>query len=97
MRAAIPESAYIVALEVGGRRLSTEGLAEFLSKRLMEGRDLALLIGGPEGIEPELSQSAHFKWSLSDLTLPHALARVVLAEAIYRAHSVLKGHPYHRA
>jgi len=97
MRQAIPRGAYVVALEVNGKHLTSEGLADFLEKRQMESGELVFLIGGPEGIEPELSQAAHMRWSLSTLTLPHALVRVVLAEALYRAVSISKGHPYHRA
>lgn len=97
MSQAIPKGAYLVALEVRGQALTSEGLADFLSKRARDGRDVCFLIGGPEGIAPAISQSAHFQLSLSALTLPHAMARVVLAEALYRANSLLSGHPYHRA
>jgi 23S rRNA (pseudouridine1915-N3)-methyltransferase len=61
-----------------------------------EGRDVALLVGGPEGLEPGMSAAADERWSLSPLTLPHPLVRIVLAEQLYRAWSILKGHPYHR-
>ena len=63
---------------------------------MQEGRDVALLIGGPDGFAPRCWRAADFKWSLSQLTFPHALVRVVLAEQLYRAHSVLANHPYHR-
>jgi 23S rRNA (pseudouridine1915-N3)-methyltransferase len=97
MLAAIPQGAYVVALQVGGKNLSSEQLAQFLQQRARDGRDVVFCIGGPEGIAPEVDAKADFRWSLSALTLPHALARVVLAEALYRAVTIIKGHPYHRA
>lgn len=97
MLAAIPQGAYVVAMQVGGRSLSSEQLAQFLQTRARDGRDVVFCIGGPEGLAPEVDARAEFKWSLSGLTLPHALARVVLAEALYRAVTIIKGHPYHRA
>lgn len=97
MLAAIPSGAYVVAMQVGGRNLSSEQLAQFLQARAQEGRDIVFCIGGPEGLAPEVDARADFKWSLSALTLPHALARVVLSEALYRAVTIIKGHPYHRA
>jgi 23S rRNA (pseudouridine1915-N3)-methyltransferase len=97
MVAAIPSGAYVVAMQVGGRNFSSEQLAQFLQARAQEGRDVVFCIGGPEGLAAEVDGRADFKWSLSGLTLPHALARVVLAEALYRAVTIIKGHPYHRA
>ena len=97
MRAALPGSAHIVALQVTGKAMSSEQLAKFLEARARDGRDLAFLIGGPDGIAPELDAHAQTRWSLSALTLPHGLARVMVAEALYRAVSIVKGHPYHRA
>lgn len=97
MLAAMPSSAYVVALQVTGRALTSEQLAAFLQSRANDGRDVVFCIGGPEGLAPAVDARADFKWSLSTLTLPHALARVVIAEALYRAVSILKGHPYHRA
>jgi 23S rRNA (pseudouridine1915-N3)-methyltransferase len=97
MLAALPQGAYVVAMQVGGRNLSSEQLAQFLQARARDGRDVVFCIGGPEGLAPEVDGRADFKWSLSALTLPHALARVVLAEALYRAVTIIKGHPYHRA
>jgi 23S rRNA (pseudouridine1915-N3)-methyltransferase len=88
---------YVVALQVTGKALSTEQLAKFLEARSHEGRDVAFCIGGPEGLAPEIDARATLRWSLSPLTLPHGLARVVVAEALYRAVSVIKGLPYHRA
>ncbi|MFL6618985.1 MAG: 23S rRNA (pseudouridine(1915)-N(3))-methyltransferase RlmH [Povalibacter sp.] len=96
MTAALPSRAFIVALQVKGKSLSSEQLAEFLEARARDGRDLAFLIGGPDGIAPELDAKADLRWSLSALTLPHALARVMVAEALYRAVTIVKGHPYHR-
>lgn len=94
---AIPRDAQVVALEVRGRGLSTEDLARQLNLWLHDGRDLALLVGGPEGLAPGCLERAGFKWSLSPLTLPHGLVRVVVAEQLYRAWSLLHNHPYHRA
>ena len=79
-----------------GRELTTRELATWLAERMQGGRDLAFLIGGPDGLDTALLARADFSWSLSRLTLPHALARVVLAEQLYRAHALLQGHPYHR-
>lgn len=97
MLAALPASSHVVALQVTGRSLSSEQLAKFLEARARDGRDLAFLIGGPDGIAPEVDAKAETRWSLSALTLPHGLARVMVAEALYRAVSIIKGHPYHRA
>lgn len=88
---------YVVALEITARTLSTAQLAKWLAARLADGRDITLLIGGPDGLDPTCLQRADFSWSLSSLTFPHGLVRVVVAEQLYRAHSLLKGHPYHRA
>lgn len=97
MMAALPTNAYVVALQVQGRALTSEQLAKFLEARARDGRDVAFCIGGPDGLPPEIDARADFRWSLSALTLPHALARVVVAEALYRAVMIVKGHPYHRA
>lgn len=97
MEAAIPASAYVVAMQVQGRPLTSEQLARFLADRAREGRDVAFCIGGPDGLAPQIDERANMRWSLSALTLPHALARVVIAEALYRAVTIIKGHPYHRA
>ena len=87
---------FVVNLDEHGRELATRELAAWLSERMQAGRDLAFVIGGPDGLGPELRARADFTWSLSQLTLPHALVRVVLAEQLYRAHALLRGHPYHR-
>jgi 23S rRNA (pseudouridine1915-N3)-methyltransferase len=97
MRAAIGAGDYRVALEVEGRAMTTPQLAKWLAARMAGGRDLALLVGGPDGLDPGLSKQADFRWSLSPLTWPHGLVRVMVAEQLYRAHSLLQGHPYHRA
>jgi len=97
MLAVIPPTAYVVALQVHGKAMSSEQLAQFLEARTQEGRDVAFCIGGPDGIPPEVDARASARWSLSALTLPHALARVVVAEALYRAVTIIKRHPYHRA
>ncbi len=86
----------VVALDERGRELSTRELADWLATRMGEGRDIAFLVGGPDGLDEKVLERSDFRWSLSRLTLPHALARVVLAEQLYRAHTVLSGHPYHR-
>ena len=87
---------YLVALDEHGKTLTTLELAKWLGDRRQDGRDLSFVIGGPDGLGPELLRKAKLRWSLSALTLPHAMVRVVLAEALYRAHSVLQNHPYHR-
>ncbi|QJQ94098.1 MULTISPECIES: 23S rRNA (pseudouridine(1915)-N(3))-methyltransferase RlmH [Halomonadaceae] len=87
---------WLVALEVGGHPWSTEQLTTQAESWRLEGRDVALLVGGPDGLEPSLSASADQRWSLSPLTLPHPLVRIVLAEQLYRAWTLLVGHPYHR-
>jgi 23S rRNA (pseudouridine1915-N3)-methyltransferase len=97
MLAALPPSVYVVALQVGGRAMSSEQLAKFLESRARDGRDVVFCIGGPDGLAPEVDARAELKWSLSALTLPHGLARVMVAEALYRAVTIIKNHPYHRA
>jgi 23S rRNA (pseudouridine1915-N3)-methyltransferase len=96
MRAALGARDYVVALEVQGRSMSTAELAEWLAARMAGGRDLAFLVGGPEGLDPDLASGADFRWSLSPLTWPHGLVRILVVEQLYRAHSLLQGHPYHR-
>ncbi len=86
----------MVALDERGRQMNTRELASWLSGRMTDGRDLALVIGGPDGLGAEVLTRSDQKLSLSKLTLPHPLVRVVLAEQLYRAHTVLSGHPYHR-
>jgi len=93
---AIPKACLVVALEVQGKSWSTETLSQQLDNWLHGGQDVALLIGGPEGLSDACVARADVKWSLSPLTLPHPLVRVLLSEQLYRAYSILKNHPYHR-
>lgn len=83
-------------LEVKGKMLSTEHLSDKLSMAMQDGADIALVIGGADGVSPEILQVADFKWSLSDLTLPHPLVRIIVIEQLYRAMSLINHHPYHR-
>jgi len=87
---------WVVALEERGTEMSTRELADWLGGRMREGRDLAFLIGGPDGFAAEVPARSDLSLSLSRLTLPHALVRVVLVEQLYRAMSILTHHPYHR-
>lgn len=95
--AALPKNPYVVALDVPGRQLSSEQLAQRLEHWRSQGRDLAFLIGGPEGHAAEVTAVADEKWSIGPLTLPHMLVRLVVAEQLYRAAAMLANHPYHRA
>jgi 23S rRNA (pseudouridine1915-N3)-methyltransferase len=97
MMIAIHPDEFVVALEVSGKAFSTEDLSKWLGQRLQEGQDVTLLIGGPDGLAAECRKRANLHWSLSPLTLPHALVRIVIVEQLYRALSILKGHPYHRS
>lgn len=94
---AIPLGARIIALDVEGEPFSSEALALKIKKFQQSAPHLCFIIGGPEGIAAELLALCHERWSLSKLTLPHTLARVLLLEAIYRAYTMLENHPYHRA
>lgn len=94
--AALRREEYVVSLDEAGSAFSTRELAVWLGKRMQEGRDLAFLIGGPDGHAAEVRSRSNMSLSLSRLTLPHALARVVLLEQLYRARSLLANHPYHR-
>ena len=96
IEAAIPKGARRVLLDERGARLSTAQLSQRVQAWRGEGRDVAFLVGGPDGIDAKLKAGADETLRLSDLTLPHAFARVLLAEALYRAWSLLDGHPYHR-
>jgi 23S rRNA (pseudouridine1915-N3)-methyltransferase len=87
---------FVVALDEKGDEFTTRQFASWLGARRRDGRDVAFLIGGPDGLDPDVLARANFKLSLSRLTLPHALARVLLAEQLYRAQSLLENHPYHR-
>ncbi len=95
MIAAIPKNSYPIALEVGGYSWSSTELAQQLSQWLAGGQDIALLVGSPEGLPAACLRQAKARWSLSPLTLPHPLVRVVAAEQLYRAWTILNHHPYH--
>ncbi len=86
----------VICLCVEGKRWSTRDLADRIAAWQQEGRDIALLVGGPDGLDQACLDRAEGTWSLSPLTLPHALVRVVVAEQVYRGWSILSGHPYHR-
>jgi 23S rRNA (pseudouridine1915-N3)-methyltransferase len=94
---ALPRGAFVVALDERGREMTTAELARWLDARRRDGRDLAFLIGGADGLAEETKRAAQATLRLSALTLPHGLARVLLAEQLYRAASILENHPYHRA
>lgn len=96
IEAAIPKGARIVALDERGTTLTTMALARKLQGWQLENDVVALVIGGPDGLDPAFRQAAHERIRLSDLTLPHAMVRVLLAEQLYRAWSINAGHPYHR-
>ncbi len=97
MLAALTDRQQVIALDVKGRSWSTEQLAQQLDDWMQDGRDISLLVGGPDGLAAACLQRAGLTWSLSALTLPHPLVRVLLAEQLYRAWSLNAGHPYHRA
>lgn len=94
--AAIAKGEQVIVLDVKGKAWSTEQLAENLAAWKMSGDNFCLLIGGPDGLSPAILQMASIKWSLSPLTLPHPLVRILLIEQLYRACSILQNHPYHK-
>lgn len=96
MRTAIPSNARLIALDKGGETFSSEALASKLQHVQHVSSHVCFLIGGPEGLAEALLAQSHERWSLSTLTLPHALARIVLLETLYRAWSILHNHPYHK-
>ena len=96
IEAAIPKGARVVALDERGTPLTTQALAAKLKAWQLDGDPVALVIGGPDGLEPAFRNAAHERIRLSDLTLPHAMVRVLLAEQLYRAWSINANHPYHR-
>ena len=96
IEAAIPRGCRIVALDERGTQLTTVALAGKLKHWQLEADDVALVIGGPDGLDPAFKQAAHERIRLSDLTLPHAMVRVLLVEQLYRAWSINANHPYHR-
>lgn len=93
---AVTPGQYVVALDVKGKSLSTDAMAERMRQVMEDGRDMALLVGGPDGLSRDCLEKADAVWSLSALTMPHTIVRIVVAEQVYRAWSVLAGHPYHR-
>ena len=93
---AVPDGARIVALDERGVAWTTSALADRIERWMPEGRALALLVGGADGLAPGCIAAAEHRWSLSPLTLPHGLVRIVVAEQIYRAWTILRRHPYHR-
>ncbi len=95
--AAIPANAYVIAMEVKAKIWSTETLSEKMQDWMQSGKDIALLVGGPDGMTPACLNKANEIWSLSNLTLPHPLVRIVLAEQLYRALMIIKNHPYHKS
>ncbi|MDC1437073.1 23S rRNA (pseudouridine(1915)-N(3))-methyltransferase RlmH [Gammaproteobacteria bacterium] len=97
LKEACGKNDFIVALDVKGQSLSTEKLAEKFNKVREDGRNISLLIGGPDGITNECLEAADARWSLSALTFPHPIVRVVLVEQVYRVWSILNNHPYHRS
>ena len=94
--AAIPKGNKIVTLEVTGQAWTTEQLADEMGKWQLDAKNISLLIGGPEGLAPECITKSEQRWSLSPLTLPHPLVRVIVAESLYRAFTLTINHPYHR-
>lgn len=95
--AAVPAGAIPVALDIGGRQWSTAELARNLEDWMGQGRDVCFMIGGPDGLSHACLERAERSWSLGPLTLPHPLVRVIVAEQLYRAWSIVSNHPYHRA
>jgi len=87
---------YVVALDISGKAVSTELIAERFDQWQMQGEEISIVIGGPDGLHPNILKGAKERWSLGQITLPHPLVRVILAEQLYRAWSVQAGHPYHR-
>jgi 23S rRNA (pseudouridine1915-N3)-methyltransferase len=94
--AAIKPQHTVIALDVKGKMWSTEELASRLKNWQLEGKNIDFIVGGPDGLSAECLKRAQIQWSLSPLTLPHLLVRIVIAEQIYRAWSILQGHPYHK-
>lgn len=94
--AAIPKGARVIALDEHGQQVTTKGLADKMEEWLSGGQDIALIVGGPDGLDQSILQQAQWKWGLSKLTMPHPMVRIMVAEQIYRAWSVINNHPYHR-
>lgn len=96
MLKAIDDKDYVVALSIQGKIYSTEQLGDELKNWQHSGQNIALIIGGPEGLAPQCIARANTHWSLSKLTLPHPIVRVIIAEQLYRAYTILQNHPYHK-
>lgn len=96
IQTAIPANSRLIVLDEKGKNFSSVALSEKMESWLPMGQDISIVIGGVDGIDPVIKQQADEKWSLSSFTLPHALVRVVVTEQLYRAWSILQGHPYHR-
>lgn len=96
MLAAIPANSHLVTLDLGGKMWSTQELSQAMQRWQGNGQHVSLLIGGPEGLADSVKQRARESWCLSNLTFPHPLVRIIVAEQIYRAYSILQNHPYHR-
>ena len=96
IQSAIPANSRLIVLDEKGKKFSSIDLSKKMEDWLPMGQDIVFVIGGADGIDPVIKQQSDEKWSLSSFTLPHALVRVVVAEQLYRAWSILKGHPYHR-
>ena len=96
IQSAIPANSKLITLDEKGKKFSSSDLSKKMQDWLPQGQDIAIIIGGADGIDPIIKQQADETWSLSSLTMPHALVRVFIAEQLYRAWSILKGHPYHR-
>ncbi len=94
--AAVPKGTRLIVLDEHGQQVTTKQLADKLEGWLSGGQDVALIVGGPDGLDQSLIQQAQWKWGLSNLTMPHPMVRIMVAEQIYRAWSVINNHPYHR-
>ena len=96
IQSAIPSNSRLIVLDEKGKNFSSVELSKKMEEWFPQGQDIAIVIGGADGIDDRIKQQANESWSLSSFTLPHALVRVIVAEQLYRAWSILKGHPYHR-
>ena len=96
IQSAIPSNSRLIVLDEQGKNFSSMDLSKKMESWLPMGQDISIIIGGADGIDDHIKQQSDEKWSLSSFTLPHTLVRVVVAEQLYRAWSILKGHPYHR-
>ncbi len=96
IRIALPPQCYIIVLDELGKQITTSRLTELMTNWMASGRDIVFIIGGADGLHPSIKQIAHEKLALSAMTLPHGLVRVLLAEQLYRAFSIIRNHPYHR-